>query len=151
MCYWGIHFCQFYQTKEDLMDILVPYFKAGLEDMTISDRRNADELENRVRELTAELEKANHKQEEHTHRYNQILEGINRILSNVTQAKTEEELANACLSVALEVTDSLIGFINLVDADGLLHDIAISDMGWEQCLMYGKIGHRRPPERFCRS
>jgi len=28
---WGTHFCQFYQTKEDLMNILVPYFKAGLE------------------------------------------------------------------------------------------------------------------------
>ena len=27
----GTHFCQFYQTKEDLVDILVPYFKAGLE------------------------------------------------------------------------------------------------------------------------
>src|SRR5665647_1336189 len=28
---WGTHFCQLYQTKEDLMDILLPYFKAGLE------------------------------------------------------------------------------------------------------------------------
>jgi hypothetical protein len=28
---WGTHFCHFYQTKEDLMDIVVPYFKAGLE------------------------------------------------------------------------------------------------------------------------
>jgi len=28
---WGTHFCQFYQTKEDLIDTLVPYFKAGLE------------------------------------------------------------------------------------------------------------------------
>ncbi len=28
---WGIHFCQFYETKEDLIEILVPYFKAGLE------------------------------------------------------------------------------------------------------------------------
>ncbi|RJQ83528.1 MAG: PAS domain S-box protein [Desulfobacteraceae bacterium] len=28
---WGAHLCQFYQTKEDLIDILVPYFKAGLE------------------------------------------------------------------------------------------------------------------------
>ena len=27
---WGTHFCQFYQTKEDLIDILVPYFKVGL-------------------------------------------------------------------------------------------------------------------------
>jgi PAS domain-containing protein len=29
---WGTHFCQFYQTKEDLIDILVPYFRAGLKD-----------------------------------------------------------------------------------------------------------------------
>jgi hypothetical protein len=28
---WGTHFCQFYKTKEDLIDILVPYFKNGLE------------------------------------------------------------------------------------------------------------------------
>ncbi|MGA1875923.1 MAG: PAS domain S-box protein [bacterium] len=28
---WGTHVCQFYQTKEDLIDILVPYFKTGLE------------------------------------------------------------------------------------------------------------------------
>lgn len=28
---WGTHVCLFYQTKEDLIEILVPYFKAGLE------------------------------------------------------------------------------------------------------------------------
>jgi hypothetical protein len=28
---WGTHFCQFYGTKEDLTDLLVPYFKAGPE------------------------------------------------------------------------------------------------------------------------
>ncbi len=28
---WGTHLCHFYQTKKDLIDILVPYFKAGLE------------------------------------------------------------------------------------------------------------------------
>jgi PAS domain S-box-containing protein len=28
---WGTHFCQFYDTKDDLLDILVPYFKSGLE------------------------------------------------------------------------------------------------------------------------
>lgn len=28
---WGSHFCQFYKTKEDLLEVLVPYFKAGLE------------------------------------------------------------------------------------------------------------------------
>jgi PAS domain S-box-containing protein len=29
---WGTHFCQFYENKQDLLDLLVPYFKAGLED-----------------------------------------------------------------------------------------------------------------------
>jgi len=28
---WGTHICQFYDKKDDLADILVPYFKAGLE------------------------------------------------------------------------------------------------------------------------
>src|SRR4051812_17285676 len=28
---WGTHFCVFYETKKDLLEILVPYFKAGLE------------------------------------------------------------------------------------------------------------------------
>lgn len=28
---WGSDFCQFYQTEEDLLDTLVPYFQAGLE------------------------------------------------------------------------------------------------------------------------
>ncbi len=28
---WGTHFCHFYANKTDLLDVLVPYFKAGLE------------------------------------------------------------------------------------------------------------------------
>jgi PAS domain S-box-containing protein len=28
---WGTHFCHFYENKEDLLDVLVPYFKMGLE------------------------------------------------------------------------------------------------------------------------
>ena len=116
--------------------------------MTISDRLSADELETLVQERTAELEKANNKQEEHIRRYNQILEGINSILSNVMQAKTENELGNACLSVALKLTGSLIGFVGLVGDDGQLHDIAISEMGWNQCQIYDKTGHRRPPENL---
>ncbi|HMK24592.1 MAG TPA: MEDS domain-containing protein, partial [Chitinophagaceae bacterium] len=28
---WGSHFCNFYKAKQDLLDILIPYFKAGLE------------------------------------------------------------------------------------------------------------------------
>src|SRR5260221_353138 len=29
--HWGTHCCQFYETKEDLLDLIMPYFKAGLE------------------------------------------------------------------------------------------------------------------------
>lgn len=29
---WGTHLCQFYKTREDLLDILVPYFAKGLEE-----------------------------------------------------------------------------------------------------------------------
>src|SRR5260370_23240357 len=28
---WGTHFCTFYETTQDLLDILVPFFKAGLD------------------------------------------------------------------------------------------------------------------------
>ncbi len=28
---WGSHFCQFYETRDDLLNILVPYLRAGLE------------------------------------------------------------------------------------------------------------------------
>jgi DNA-binding NtrC family response regulator len=28
---WGSHLCQFYETRDDLLEVLVPYFKAGLE------------------------------------------------------------------------------------------------------------------------
>ncbi len=28
---WGTHFCQFYRTRRDLLDMLTPYFRAGLE------------------------------------------------------------------------------------------------------------------------
>jgi signal transduction histidine kinase len=28
---WGTHFCSFYNTKQDLLELLIPFFKAGLE------------------------------------------------------------------------------------------------------------------------
>jgi len=29
---WGTHFCHFYESKSDLLEMLVPYFEAGLRD-----------------------------------------------------------------------------------------------------------------------
>ncbi len=112
--------------------------------MTISDPQDVDEPEILVQERLAELEKANRE----LSRRNLVLEGINRIFSIVVQDTTEEELGNECLSVALEVTGSQLGFVNLLGDDGLLHDIAISDIGCKQCLMYDKTGHRSPQGNF---
>lgn len=53
---WGTHFCQFYQTKNDLTDILVPYFKAGLESDEFCMWVTSDPLS--VRDARAAMEKA---------------------------------------------------------------------------------------------
>jgi PAS domain S-box-containing protein len=81
-------------------------------------------------------------------RYSCIFEGINRILTTVVGAKTQEEIGNTCLSVALKTTGSLYGFVAELGTDGLLYNIAISDMGWEKCKMYDKTGQRCPLGAF---
>jgi len=44
---WGTHICQFYETARDLLDILVPYFKKGIENnaqcLWLSTARSGDE------------------------------------------------------------------------------------------------------------
>jgi DNA-binding CsgD family transcriptional regulator len=47
---WGGHFCLFYETKQDLIDTLIPYFKAGLENnefcvWAVSDSLTKEEAE----------------------------------------------------------------------------------------------------------
>src|SRR5438128_1586979 len=59
---WGSHFCHFYETSHDLLDILVPYFKAGLEDnefclWVISQPLRATEATKALREAVPELER----------------------------------------------------------------------------------------------
>ena len=51
---WGAHLCHFYETKEDLLDILVPYFNAGLENnefciWVVSDPLVEEEARNALR------------------------------------------------------------------------------------------------------
>jgi two-component system, sensor histidine kinase and response regulator len=86
--------------------------------------------------------------EEKLSRQATTLNGINRILERTITCKTEEELGETCLSVAEELTESMFGFIGEIGNDGLLHDIAISNPGWEQCTMSDKSGHCRPPGNF---
>ena len=51
---WGTHFFLFYETKEDLLDTLVPYFKAGLESgefcvWVVSEPLTAEEVKSALR------------------------------------------------------------------------------------------------------
>jgi C4-dicarboxylate-specific signal transduction histidine kinase len=59
---WGTHFFMFYETKEDLLDTVVPYFKAGLESSelclwVVSDPLTTDEARDALREATAEFDR----------------------------------------------------------------------------------------------
>src|SRR6201988_316938 len=58
---WGTHFCHFYETKEDLIDILVPYFKAGLENnefcmWVVSDSLGEEEARSALRKNIPEAD-----------------------------------------------------------------------------------------------
>lgn len=63
---WGTHICLFYQTAEDLIDILVPYFKTGLENnefcmwvtsepLNVEDAKRA--LQREIKELDEYIER----------------------------------------------------------------------------------------------
>ena len=59
---WGTHLCQFYETKQDLLDILVPYFRAGLEDNEFcmwitSEPLDSREAEAALREAVPDFER----------------------------------------------------------------------------------------------
>src|SRR5260370_31795757 len=58
---WGSHFFMFYETKEDLLDTLVPYFKAGLESgelclWVVSEPLTEEEARNALRKGVPEFE-----------------------------------------------------------------------------------------------
>jgi PAS domain S-box-containing protein len=59
---WGTHFCQFYQTKEDLINILIPYFKEGLKNnefcmWVTSEPLSKEEAEESIRKVTPDFDK----------------------------------------------------------------------------------------------
>lgn len=59
---WGTHFFMFYETKEDLLDTVVPYFKAGLETgelclWVVSDPLTEEEAGEALREAVPEFDR----------------------------------------------------------------------------------------------
>ena len=79
---------------------------------------------------------------------NTILDSINRVYESTLKCETTEELGQACLDIIETATGSKFSFINEVDPDGMSHDIAISDPGWELCSMHDQTGHRRLAGNF---
>jgi len=115
------------------------------------------ELDERVQQRTAELAQANqalrveiaerHRAEEKINRHNAILQGINHALEAALACRTGEDLGAACLKVAEELTQSKFGFIGEIK-DNVLHDIAISDPGWDACRIANVTRDRKPPGNF---
>jgi PAS domain S-box-containing protein len=64
-----------------------------------------------------------------------ILRGVNRVFRDALGGETEEELAMTCLEIAEELTESQFGFICEVNQRGRLDTVAISDPGWDECLI----------------
>jgi PAS domain S-box-containing protein len=63
---WGTHLCYFYQTKQDLVDILVPYFKTGLENnefcmWVISEPLTVEEARAELQRAVKDLDQYNKK------------------------------------------------------------------------------------------
>jgi len=59
---WGTHFCHFYESKEDLLDILIPYFKAGLENgefcvWVVSEPLDQEAVRNSLRQAVPETDR----------------------------------------------------------------------------------------------
>ncbi|MGE5894838.1 MAG: transporter substrate-binding domain-containing protein [bacterium] len=141
-----------------MLQLLVKKRTRELAETNVMLSQAREELEERVAQRTAELTHSNRalqteiterkEAEDKIHHQNAIMEGIGRIFREALACDTEEELGRTCLAVAEEVTRSKFGFIGEIGADGFLHDIAISDPGWELCTMYDKTGHRRPPGNF---
>src|SRR5437870_12490583 len=61
---WGTHFCYFYETTQDLLDTLVPYFIAGLENkefclwiVSNSELLTLEEAKDALRQALPDLER----------------------------------------------------------------------------------------------
>ncbi|MEA5114454.1 MAG: PAS domain S-box protein [Geobacteraceae bacterium] len=79
--------------------------------------------------------------------HNEILKGVNAVLSAALSSRTESDLGVACLEVVQALTKSKFGFIGEIN-ENCLEDIAISNPGWDSCAGLDPNGHRRPPGNF---
>lgn len=80
---WGTHFCLFYETKQDLLDTVVPYLKAGLESREFCLWVVSDDDPITLQEATTALAQAVPDFEQHLSSGNiEILNGLDWYLDN---------------------------------------------------------------------
>jgi two-component system, cell cycle sensor histidine kinase and response regulator CckA len=107
---WGTHFCLFYETKEDLLAILIPYFKAGLENneyclWLVSEPLSLGEAKSAVVQAIPDAEQ--HLTAQHIEILPQVewyLEGdgfdLDRVIKRLHQ-KLDQALAGGCAGMRL--------------------------------------------------
>jgi len=64
-----------------------------------------------------------------------MIEGINAILSQSLALRPIKAVSEECLRVALELTESTFGFVAEREEDGTINTLAISQLGWQICQM----------------
>ncbi len=122
-------------------------------DRDITERKRAEEalrgaqeeLEERVRERTVELDEAiealraeiaeHARAEEQIRRQTAVLEAMNQIFRESLTCEKDEDVARTCLAVVERLTGSRFGFIGEFNPAGRFDTIAMSDPGWAKCRM----------------
>ncbi|MDI6644320.1 MAG: PAS domain S-box protein [Methanobacteriaceae archaeon] len=64
-----------------------------------------------------------------------LIKAINRILKESITCESAQDVAKICLNVAEELTLSKFGFIGELNSSGSFDTLAISDPGWDECIM----------------
>jgi len=75
------------------------------------------------------------KAEKQIQRQGRLLAAINDVFLETLTAQSEEAVAGTCLRVAQELTGSKFGFIGEITPNGLFTTYALSDPGWDACLI----------------
>jgi len=73
--------------------------------------------------------------QEKIRRQSATLGAINAILEAALTAQTPQDVARECLAIVQELTGSRFGFVGLVNQDGRLDPIALSDPDWDACTI----------------
>jgi diguanylate cyclase (GGDEF)-like protein/PAS domain S-box-containing protein len=68
-------------------------------------------------------------------RQSALVEAMSRVFQEALSAESEEAVAQTCLAVAQELTQSKFGFVGELNQAGRFDTLALSDPGWQACGM----------------